>query len=126
MAPKDISPQVQLTIFNPYETFTPRPVTAELVDLSMKSARLITYDLTRSECELLKEERMLSKITISATFLRQPLTLKADIFWVNFVLRDMTEQPYSDLGFNLRQPTPAEERDLRMLVEHWSRRSARK
>ncbi len=118
MPQNDLTSEVLLNIFNPYETFTPKIVSAELIDLSMKSARLRTFELTREECEMLMEERMLSKITFSASFLIRSLSLKADIFWANYVVQDMGELPYSDLGFNLRLLRPEEEKDLRRVLEY--------
>ena len=121
MPQNDLTSEVLLNIFNPYETFTPKIVSAELIDLSMKSARLRTYQLTREECAMLMEERMLSKITFSASFLIRSLSLKADIFWANYVVQDMGELPYSDLGFNLRLLRPEEEKDLRRVLEYWGK-----
>jgi hypothetical protein len=123
MARNEIHSEVMLNIFNPHETFTPKHVRGELIELSSKSARVKTYQLTRQECEMLMEERMLSKIVVTAPVLRKPLTLKADIFWAKYIVMDMTEPPYCDLGFNLRAPKEGDEPAFRQLVEFWEKQN---
>lgn len=118
----EITTEVLLNIFNPHETFTPKLVHAELIEISRKSARIKTHQLTRAECDTLIGLKVMSKIIIRAPFLNEALTLKADVFWAKYIVRDMTEPPFSDLGFNFRPPRPADQAALDKVVAVWERR----
>ncbi|MBI5153850.1 hypothetical protein HZA57_01315 [Candidatus Poribacteria bacterium] len=126
MARKDpgaITTEVMLNIINAYETFTPRFVSADLQELSIRSARVRTGSLTKKDCESLMETKLLAKITLGSSFLPKPLTIKADIFWAKWIVGDRNEQPYADLGFNLRTPTEKEELvALKLIVERFGRK----
>ncbi|MCB2155714.1 hypothetical protein KQI84_12580 [bacterium] len=112
----DITTEVMLNIINPEETFTPKFVNAELQEISEKAIRLRTHELDKDECESLLKTRYLAKITLGASFLPKPLSLKADIFWAKYVPATATTPHSSDLGFNLRAPEEMDRIALRLLI----------
>lgn len=112
----DISTEVMLNIINPEETFTPKFVNADLQEISEKAIRLKTFELNKSECDNLLKTRYLAKITLGASFLPKPLSLKADIFWARFVPAKDGLPDSADLGFNLRPPEEMDRIALRLLI----------
>ena len=112
----DISTEVMLNIINPEETFTPKFVNAELQEIAEKAIRLRTHELTKAECDCLLKTRYLAKITLGASFLPKPLSLKADIFWARFTPAKDGEPASADLGFNLRKPEEMDRIALRLII----------
>lgn len=112
----DISAEIVLTIINPYETFTPRHVEAELVSISAERVRLTSSEVGKEECETLLEFKHVSKITLRASFLVQPLILKGDIFWARYIPGKPTEPGHAELGFMIRKPEEINHMALKLVA----------
>lgn len=117
---QDVSTEVMLNLLNPFETFTPRFIRAEVDELSMKSMRLHTEELSREDCDNLMQTRLVSKVLFRAPFLPSELQIKVDVFWAKYVVTDAQTPPYADLGFNVRPMEADREAMLRDIVEAFS------
>lgn len=106
-----------LNILHPTETFTPRIVAAELVEISDKSIRLRAQGLSAGDCAQLMETKLVSKIALDAPGLDETLVLKAMVFWAKHVVVDPLTPPYADLGFNFRPPNEEDAKSLAKILE---------